>query len=188
MQPDPFVIGVKQIAIAHRRTKALLEWSANRVAKGIRKNIDQGRNASGFTPKGAPGHVAGTPMTPLSGATVAIRESKGRPGDRPFYDTGYTYNHIGGWLGDATQIRVGGTTPKARDCIKLNYGTEVMGYQMAAIRGKSHIKSYYPDTEIPPRNPIGYTRETANAIFSMWHDAMLVGDKSHSRFVVTLPI
>jgi len=186
MEADPFAVAVRSIAIAHRGTKTLLQLSADKVAQGIRKNINAGRNASGKMPEGAPTWVAGTPMTPLSKATLMIREKNGISSTRPFYETGYTYDHIGGWLADAISVRVGGTTKKARQCISLNYGTEVMGSEMKGIR--EALKSEAPDSEIPPRNPVGYTKQTSDAIFGFWAKAMKVGDASHSthRMDITL--
>ena len=186
MELDPFAVAVKSIAVAHRETKFLLEVSAAKVAQGIRGNINAGRNAASFMPEGAPTWIAGTAMTPLSRATLIIRERDGISSTKPFYASGYTYDHIDGWLADAVSIRVGGTTPKARKCIKLNYGTEVMGIEMARIR--ESLKSEVPDSEIPPRNPIGYTKKTAEAIFRLWAKAMKVGDTSHSthRMDITL--
>ena len=191
--PDPFAVAVKSIAVAHRNTKALLELSAKKVAQGIRANIDAGRNAEGFVAKGAP--AIGGPMTPLSKATLQFRAEDGNTSTRPFYETGYTYDHIGGWLGDDISIRVGGTTKKARNCIELNYGTdyaesissldavrEALGSRVPLIKKDGSI------THIPSRNPIGYSQKTADSIFSFWHKAMKVGDKTTSTSTMKITI
>jgi hypothetical protein len=170
MSVEAFILAIKNVSVAHKHTKELLEFSAKAVAKGIKKNIELGRNAPANLPSDSPTWVAGTEMTPLAAATLAIRESEGITSTRPFYATGYTHKHIGPWLAEATQVRVGGTTPKARDCIMLNYGTEFMGGEILRIR--ENLGSRYKKKDIPPRNPIGYTRETADAIFRMWRKAM----------------
>jgi hypothetical protein len=128
-------------------------------------------------------------MAPLSKATLQIREDDGITSTKPFFATGHTYNHIGGRLADAVQIRVGGTDAKARRCILLNYGTDnVPAAEMLEIRKSEDIKSKMPNTEIPARNPIGYTRETFEAISRFWQDLLLVGDKTYSRSEITITL
>lgn len=188
LQPmeDPFVQAVRSLARHHRETKLFLEKSAERVAAGIRRNIDMGRNAQGFVAEGAPN--PGGPMLPPSKATLGIRKDGGISSTRPYYATGHTYKHIGGRLGDATSIHVGGTTHKARRCIELNYGTlAALNLERFETLRKS-LGAKVPGAEVPPRNPIGYNQKTADAVFRFWEKAFLVGDATHTSHTWVIPL
>ena len=184
---DPFVTAIKTLAFRHRNIKALLEASADRVASGIKKNITQGINASPYVAEGAP-RVHGN-MTPLSRATLEIRKDDGITSTRPYFASGYTLNHIGGHSATETQIKVGGTDVKAQRCILLNYGTDNLSLAaMHQIRQSPSIASRAPKSDIPARNPIGYTKETADAIFRFWQEAFLVNDTTYSVMKMDLRI
>jgi len=148
------------------------------------KNIDKGVNAYPFVAKGAP-LIAGT-MRPLATPTINIRQENGHSSTKPYFETGYTRDHIGPHDLTDTSVLVGGTDVKAQRCILLNYGTDwVEPGPMKIIRQRLH--SRMPSTDIPARNPIGYTQEDANAVFAFWHKAFMTGDTTSSRMVMTIP-
>ena len=181
MSVDAMIELIHAVATAHRETQILLETCGEFVAAGIKKNIDEGRNASENLPEMAPKYIAGQDFTPLAPLTLAIRKTFGRMGEDPLKDTGHMYRHIGPHDATPTSVKVGGTDTRATVRLWYNFGTDVTG-----IAGSASP----PDKEyiIPPRVPIGYTKKVEGAIFSFWQKALRCGDATHGSMKMEIEI
>lgn len=138
----------------------------------IRDNIDKGQNAGEFRVRDA-GTLPGEVMQPLAAYTIKKRREKGLMHDDPLKETGATYRSIGLRSSTATRVVVGSKTSRGRQILRKQLGTGLTGIPSTDLR-----------EEIPPRNPIGYSRSTVAEIRDRWLSALAANKNSSVKIEV----